>query len=87
MVSTPMYMCTYMFVINDSCMHAHGYVYHKRQKLSERKVLWYTGKCRENFHGFASFALKVQPLLEAFKEKTFAIHQKSMKTVKLFSGV
>ena len=41
----------------------------------------------ENFCGFALSALKVLPLLEAFVGKTFAIHQKSTKTVKPFSRV
>ena len=41
----------------------------------------------ENFYGFTSSVLKVLPLLKAFVEKTFVIHQKSAKTVKLFSHV
>ena len=42
---------------------------------------------RENFHGFASSVLKVLPLLKAFVENTFTVHQNSEKTTKVFSHV
>ena len=44
-------------------------------------------ECRENFRGFTSSVLKVLPLFKVFVGKTFAIHQKSVKTAKLFYRV
>ena len=50
-------------------------------------IHWILFRYRENFCGFVSSVLKVQPLLKAFTRKTFVIHQKSVRTPKLFSQV
>ena len=60
--------------------------YRKRHKFSKRKVLVLLD-FREKFHGFDSFVLKVLPLLKVFVGETFTVHQKSVKTAKLFSCV
>ena len=65
-------------------------MYRKLQKLSERKVSQFTGfhpNVGKTFAVFAPSVLKVLPLLQAFVGKTFTIHQKLAKTVKLFSHV
>ena len=54
----------------------------KQQKLSERKVSWFTRfhpNVGKTFVAFALSVLKVLPLLKAFVGKTFAFHRKSTK--------
>ena len=61
-------------------------MYRKRQKLSERKSLRFTEfypNLGKTFVIFALSVLKVLPLLKGSVRKTFAIHKKSSKPVKL----
>ena len=58
----------------------------KSQARESFTVHWISSKCRENFCGIASSVWKVlkSSTEHAFIKKTFVIHQKSAKTVKLF---
>ena len=64
--------------------------YYECQKLSKRKVSQLPGfhpNIQKTLVIFASSVLEILPLLKAFAGKTFAIHQKSAKITKIFSGV
>ena len=65
--------------------------YCKRQKISERIVLQLTGfhpnVRRENLHGFCLTYTINSSIAQVFIGKTFMIHQKSVKTVKVLSHV
>ena len=57
----------------------HEIRYHKRQKLSERKVLRFTGfhsNVEKTFAIFASSVVKVLPLLKAFEGENFCSSSK-----------
>ena len=67
------------------CLDYHVYILWTTKVKQEKSFAAYR-ECRKNFCGFT--VSKVLPLLKAFFiRKTFAIHRKSAKTVKLFSSV
>ena len=72
------------------CTNCNVATYRKRQKLSKIKVSRFIGfhpnVLREDSCGLSNCS-SVLPLLKALVGKTFAIHRKSIKTVKLFSRV
>ena len=59
-------------------------IYHKQQKLSERKVLQFNRIC-ENIEKTFMILLAQCCDIHQLVGKTFAVHQKSAKTVKAFS--